>query len=202
MGVLGCKPPLPRVLTPPGSLQGGGTLSTLGKHAREMSWQREDHREESPQYDCTLPHTTSISRSPNLAFEQPLPRGGGLELASESPRDGSAQLTEHRCLEVGCVVGSGRHDDEVYSLDVHSGSSLAASGSYDGIVKLWDIATGFPVLIDTLPHPDVVYGVSFSPDGDQLATACACGMACVWDSDDRSMPGRRRRQILKAHLNR
>ena len=49
------------------------------------------------------------------------------------------------------------------------------SGSYDGIVKLWDMTTGCPILIDSVQHPDVVYGVSFSPDGTELATACACG---------------------------
>lgn len=49
------------------------------------------------------------------------------------------------------------------------------SGSYDGIVKLWDMTTGSPILIDSVQHPDVVYGVSFSPDGTELATACACG---------------------------
>jgi WD40 repeat protein len=43
------------------------------------------------------------------------------------------------------------------------------------MVKLWDMRTGSPILIDSVLHPDVVYGVSFSPDGTELATACACG---------------------------
>jgi WD40 repeat protein/tRNA A-37 threonylcarbamoyl transferase component Bud32 len=47
---------------------------------------------------------------------------------------------------------------------------LFASAAHDGQVKLWDPTTG--QLRGTLKHPAGVSGVSFSPDGQYLATSC------------------------------
>ena len=45
---------------------------------------------------------------------------------------------------------------------------IAASGSEDRIVKLWDLASGRE--LRTLIHPEHVISVAFSPDGQMLPT--------------------------------
>jgi WD40 repeat protein len=61
------------------------------------------------------------------------------------------------------------HDDKVYSVAFHPGGRILASGSTDGTVKLWDVASGKNTA--TLRgHTDRVFSVAFSPDGRILAT--------------------------------
>jgi WD40 repeat protein/serine/threonine protein kinase len=66
--------------------------------------------------------------------------------------------------------------DPVYSPD----GRLVARGGIDGIVELWDTATGRKV--QTLKgHGGSVRDLAFSPDGARLATGGADGTVRVWD---------------------
>ena len=57
---------------------------------------------------------------------------------------------------------------------------LLASGGRDGMVRLWDPATGQPTA--TLEgHTGWVYGVAFSPHGRLLASASGDGTVRLWD---------------------
>ena len=57
-----------------------------------------------------------------------------------------------------------------------------ASGSLEGTVKVWDVATG--QLLRTLTgHTSGVTSVAFSPDGRRLASSSLGGVIKVWDWD-------------------
>ena len=67
-----------------------------------------------------------------------------------------------------------------FSLD----GKILASGSQDGIVKLWDVATRSNVA--TFEHTEEVYSVVFSPDGTTLASGVWGGTVKLWDVATRS----------------
>jgi WD40 repeat protein len=57
--------------------------------------------------------------------------------------------------------------------------ATATAGDKDKAVRLWDVATG--TVRATFPHPNVVQGVAFNPDGRTLLTGCADRTARLWD---------------------
>ena len=61
-------------------------------------------------------------------------------------------------------------------------SKSSVTGAYNGIVKLWDVATG-QQCTSLLRHGAVVWAVAYSPDGNILATASGEGGRNVrlWD---------------------
>jgi WD40 repeat protein len=56
---------------------------------------------------------------------------------------------------------------------------LIASGGWDHTIRLWDAVTG--ELCATLPHPDVVHGLAFGPDGWLVAASMADNRLRIWD---------------------
>jgi WD40 repeat protein len=56
-----------------------------------------------------------------------------------------------------------------------------ASGSHDGMVKVWDTATG-KQLLSLTGHAGWVWSMAFSPDGERLASGSADGRVKIWDS--------------------
>ena len=56
-----------------------------------------------------------------------------------------------------------------------------ASGSNDGTVRLWDVATGRPIGEPLTGHTGLVYSVAFSPDGKTLASGSGDGTVRLWD---------------------
>ena len=71
------------------------------------------------------------------------------------------------------------HTDYVNSVAFSPDGTTLVSGSDDGTVRLWDIASGEARVFDG--HEDYVNGVAFSPDGSQVASASDDYSARVWD---------------------
>jgi len=74
------------------------------------------------------------------------------------------------------------HHDEVVGLAVSPDGQLLASASWDGTVKIWEIATRR--LLATLEGEgflDIIYSPAFSPDSKTLATSNADGAVRLWD---------------------
>lgn len=101
-----------------------------------------------------------------LAIATGLPgRRGEVRLVAVPPSDKPPRVIE-------------AHTDLIYGLAVQ-GTQLA-TGSYDKLVKLWDIDTGHE-LFTLKDHSDAVYAVAFLP-GSRLASAAADRAVKVWDT--------------------
>lgn len=72
------------------------------------------------------------------------------------------------------------HKDSLYAVAVSPDGTLLATGSYDQLIHLWDVATG--ELQATLDgHSGAVFDLAFSPDGRLLASASADRTVKLWD---------------------
>ncbi len=86
-----------------------------------------------------------------------------------------------------------RHRAAVRCLDVSPDGLLLATGSDDGLVKLWSAANG-GLLATLTGHDDSVRAVVFSPDGTWLASAGKDLIVRVWD-----VAARKERFALEGH---
>jgi WD40 repeat protein/serine/threonine protein kinase len=73
-----------------------------------------------------------------------------------------------------------RHDAAVLCAAISPDGRRIASGSQDGVVKIWDSQTGRN-LASFAAHQDHVRRVGFSPDGRRLATASWDKSVKIWD---------------------
>ncbi len=77
------------------------------------------------------------------------------------------------------------HKSDVLGVAISSDGRLAASGSADGTVRLWEVVSGSP--IDSLPsRGGGVRALSFSPDGARIAWGGQEQRLVVWNLIDRS----------------
>ncbi|KAL6230309.1 WD40-repeat-containing domain protein [Aspergillus navahoensis] len=72
------------------------------------------------------------------------------------------------------------HLDPVSSVVFSSDKSTLASGSYNGLIKLWDVWTG-QELQTLIGHSGSIQSISFSSDGLTLASGSYDGSILVWD---------------------
>nr|WP_228036214.1 hypothetical protein [Microcystis sp. LEGE 00066] len=59
---------------------------------------------------------------------------------------------------------------------------LLASGGDDKSLKLWDLKAGKAII--SIPHPQKIYSVCFSPDGHYIATACQDKIVRVYGTSE------------------
>ncbi|KAK7426210.1 hypothetical protein QQZ08_007239 [Neonectria magnoliae] len=80
-----------------------------------------------------------------------------------------------------CLQTLEGHGGSVNSVVFSADGQRLASGSYDGTVKIWDIATG--ACIQTLEgHSGLVNSVVFSADGQRLASGSGDETVKIWDA--------------------
>ncbi|XP_014444720.1 coronin-7 isoform X2 [Tupaia chinensis] len=73
------------------------------------------------------------------------------------------------------------HTEKIYSLCFHPlAADVLASSSYDLTVRIWDLRAGAERL-RLQGHRDQIFGLAWSPDGQQLATVCKDGHVRVYE---------------------
>jgi WD40 repeat protein len=73
------------------------------------------------------------------------------------------------------------HTDRVHSVAFSPDGSILVTGSYDGTVRLWDVATHRQIGAPLAGHDGQVYSVAFSRDGKTVASGADNGLVRLWD---------------------
>jgi len=87
-----------------------------------------------------------------------------------------------------------RGDIPLTFLQLSPDGKVLATGGFDGLVRLWDMATGDELLPPLQAHSESVISAAFSPDGQVLATASLDQTVKLWE-----FATRRELDTLKGH---
>jgi WD40 repeat protein len=90
---------------------------------------------------------------------------------------------EGDCLGVLRGTGAKSEEGRQPSLALMPGGRRLATGSPDGLVRVWDLATGEPLWQGFPPHQNRVWDVAGSPDGRWLASGSVDGTVRIWDAE-------------------
>ncbi|XP_012867015.1 PREDICTED: coronin-7 isoform X3 [Dipodomys ordii] len=72
------------------------------------------------------------------------------------------------------------HTEKIYSVRFHPlAADVLASSSYDLTIRIWDLQAGAE-LLRLRGHQDQIFGLAWSPNGQQLATVCKDGRVRVY----------------------
>jgi len=90
--------------------------------------------------------------------------------------------------KTGTAVWSVEIGTDVNSLAFNKDGSMLAAGGFDGVVRVWAVASGSrPVERCTLKgHSDVVFSVAWSPDGKTLASGSRDRTVRLWTRDGKA----------------
>ncbi len=92
-------------------------------------------------------------------------------------------------LDQGVAAAVLAHSEAVYSVDVSPDGTTIATGSSDGVIRLWRLWWTADGSLARYPdgatelrgHENAIISVSFSPDGDRLVSASKDRTARIWD---------------------
>jgi len=73
------------------------------------------------------------------------------------------------------------HNNLVFAIAFSPDGKTIATGSSDGVMKLWDRQDGR--LLATMPHDKRLWGITFSPDGQTIASSTDDGAIALWTTD-------------------
>jgi WD40 repeat protein len=124
----------------------------------------DDSSKESPKGTTIFPDTVTLNKGGGLSYRTPVGRPRPIK----GVRSWTVETRRHRWAAIVAAVSpNGR---------------LVASGGYDGMIRMWDPATGNLVRV-LVGHESYVYGLAWSADGRYLAsTGSFDATVRVWEA--------------------
>lgn len=107
----------------------------------------------------------------------------GKRLAAAAGEPGVAGEVRIWNVETGRMISAiPAHSDAVYSVAISPDGSTLATGSYDQLIKLWELSGRSPgkELLTLKGHNGCVFDLAFRPDGKVLASASADRTVKLW----------------------
>jgi WD40 repeat protein len=92
-----------------------------------------------------------------------------------------AMLTSAALPSIDGIATLAGHTESVDSVAFSPDGTTVASGSFDGTVRLWEVATHRPIGTPLAGHTNTVTSVAFSPDGTTLASGSLDDTVRLWE---------------------